>query len=188
MKKTYALLTAAIAVSACSPAPDASANREASGKIEPAKIIRAAAPVKPVKLVKTKQRVNLDKREFDCLARNVYHEAGVESKAGKIAVAQVTINRVKSKKWGRNVCDAVYSKAQFSWTLQKAKRWVQPKGKLWEETIQAVHEFADGVRVAQVQDSLFYHTDYIKTPNWADATKVTARVGQHIFYADAKKS
>ncbi len=34
----------------------------------------------------------------------------------------------------------------------------------------------------EVGDSLFYHTDYIETPKWADLRQKAAQVGRHIFY------
>ena len=102
MKKPYAaLLGALIAISGCTQkTPDAPVTREVTGVIKPTPKALPAA-----KVVKTKERVKLSKQEFECMARNVYHEAGVENNAGKIAVAQVTLNRVKSKKWGKGVCD-----------------------------------------------------------------------------------
>ena len=185
MKKTYAAVVGSMALLAgCSPQPtEAPVQREVTGVIAP-----APKPLPAAKVIKTKDKVKLTKQEFECLARNVYHEAGVESAAGKIAVAQVTLNRVKSKKWGKGICDVVYSKAQFSWTLTKKKRWAQPKGKLWEASVEAVKQVEEGTRVQQLMSSLFYHTDYIKKPNWADPSLVVAKVGQHIFYADARKS
>ena len=184
MKKTYVMISAALLATACSN-QELPTKRESSGKIT---VARDAVKQTPVKIIKTNKRVSLDKKSIECLARNVFHEAGVESRAGKIAVAQVTLNRVKTQKWGKSVCEAVYSKAQFSWTLEKKKRASKPEGQLWKESVQAVHDFASGDRVTHVDNSLFYHTNYIKQPNWADSTKITARVGQHIFYADARKS
>ena len=68
-------------------------------------------------VVKTSERLRYSTAEEDCLARNIYHEAGVEPTVGKYAVAQVTLNRLKDGRWGRDICSVVYSKAQFSWTL-----------------------------------------------------------------------
>ena len=55
-------------------------------------------------------------KELDCLARNIFFEAGTEDTMGKYAVAQVTLNRVSNGYWGHNVCAVVYSPNQFSWT------------------------------------------------------------------------
>ncbi len=69
--------------------------------------------------------------EAICLATNIYHEARGESYAGKVAVANVTMNRVTSPKFPNTICDVVYqaqtkenwkgntvpkrNKCQFSW-------------------------------------------------------------------------
>ena len=44
---------------------------------------------------------------FDCLAQNIYFEARSESQAGMIAVAQVTMNRVKHPRYPNTVCEVV---------------------------------------------------------------------------------
>ena len=44
----------------------------------------------------------LDNKEVMCMAKNIFFEAAVESTAGKLAVAQVTLNRVKSKRYPNN--------------------------------------------------------------------------------------
>ena len=46
-------------------------------------------------------------RDEDCLARNIYYEAGGESEEGKVAVAIVTINRVKDGRFDRSICGVV---------------------------------------------------------------------------------
>lgn len=141
---------------------------------------------KQVALIKTNERIHLTAAEEECLAKNIFHEAGVEPHVGKIAVAQVTHNRLKSGRWGKDVCKVVYAKAQFSWTLQKKKRNAKPKGELWVASVKAAREFAKGTRVTHVDNSQFYHTDYIARPFWADPNKELIKVGQHIFYSAAK--
>ena len=53
-----------------------------------------------------------------CLAQNIYFEAGNQPLAGKIAVANVTLNRVEHDKFPNNVCDVVYQTKEWrtSWT------------------------------------------------------------------------
>ena len=147
-----------------------------------AEIQKRVERVEKVVLVKTKQQVAMSAKELDCLARNIYYEAGVEDRAGKIAVAQVTVNRLKEGRWGKDICKVVYAKAQFSWTLDKSKRNQVPKGELWEQSRQVAMEFQRGVRVKGLEDSQFYHADYIRDPNWAKAKVVVKQIGQHIFY------
>lgn len=130
------------------------------------------------------QAIQLSKADEDCLARNVFYEAGVEGYEGKIAVAQVTLNRLKRGHWGKNVCAVVYAHAQFSWTLDKKKKWAKPKGELWAASRAAVRDFVGGVRVKKLEGSHFYHTDYIQPPRWAKTKYQVQKIGQHIFYRD----
>ena len=128
------------------------------------------------------QRVNITQRERECLTKNIFHEAGVEPFEGKIAVAQVTFNRLNSGRWGNDICSVVYAKKQFSWTLSQKKVNENPKGKLWRDSIAAKNAFLSGLRVKNLEKSRHYHTDYIKKPYWSKEKIVAARVGQHIFY------
>ena len=45
-----------------------------------------------------------------CLAKNIYYEAGLESREGMIAVAQVTMNRTEDAKFPNTVCGVVNQK------------------------------------------------------------------------------
>ncbi len=45
-----------------------------------------------------------------CLAKNIYYEAGMESREGMIAVAQVTLNRTEDDKFPKTVCGVVNQK------------------------------------------------------------------------------
>ena len=53
-------------------------------------------------------------KQLLCMAKNIYYEAASESFEGKLAVAQVTMNRVNSKKFPSNVCDVVYQRGSYS--------------------------------------------------------------------------
>ncbi len=147
--------------------------------------------IKEIKNVVVEQaptEIKYSSRDVDCLARNIYYEAGIESREGKIAVAQVTLNRVKSGYWGKNICKVVYSPAQFSWTKEKRRAWIQPKGPAWEESKRIADQVLSfGIRLKPLRKALFYHADYV-APKWRDGSKRIIKVGQHIFYTQAKGS
>ena len=50
-----------------------------------------------------------------CLALNIYHEARDQSIEGQIAVAQVVLERVKSKKYPSTICEVVMQGPTYSW-------------------------------------------------------------------------
>ena len=133
-------------------------------------------------LVHTNERLKYTTADAQCLAKNIYHEAGVEPIEGKFAVAQVTLNRLKQGRWGHSICDVVHSKAQFSWTLNKRKVREQPKGELWAESQAVARTVLDkGVRVPSLAQSTYYHADYVN-PLWTKSVVKIQQIGQHIFY------
>lgn len=137
-------------------------------------------------LVKSNEKMNYSKTDFDCMAKNIYHEAGIESQRGKFAVAQVTLNRLKDGRWGKSICKVVYAPSQFSWTLYRKQRYEQPKGPLWNESVAVTRAVLEkGYRVPSLDESILYHADYIKEPVWAASVVRIQHIGQHIFYKKA---
>jgi spore germination cell wall hydrolase CwlJ-like protein len=51
--------------------------------------------------------INITSKDVDCLAKNIYYEAANEPEEGKVAVAMVTINRVRDGRFGKSVCAVV---------------------------------------------------------------------------------
>lgn len=129
------------------------------------------------------------KQDLYCLAINIYHEARGEPKAGQYAVAEVTLNRVKSKHYPNTICKVVHQKGwdkkrkryvgAFSWTeLDYA---INVNSKPWREAMIIAKQAYYGETKPRVKGALFYHANYVK-PRWARKKKVKARIGKHIFY------
>jgi spore germination cell wall hydrolase CwlJ-like protein len=125
------------------------------------------------------QSIKLSHKDLHCLARNVFHEAGGESYTGKIAVAQVTWNRVVQGTWGSTVCSVVHSPHQFSWTRQNKSA---PAGASWRASYRAAQDFLSGVRVSGLDRSLYFHSTLIPRPAWTRSLTVSSVIGQHRFY------
>ena len=51
--------------------------------------------------------------EITCLAIAIYAEANTQSLEAKHGVGYLILNRVNSRKFGKDICDVVYSKGQF---------------------------------------------------------------------------
>ena len=49
----------------------------------------------------------LSDKDVECMARNIFYEAGAEPVEGKIAVGVVTLNRAQDGRFGKSVCDVV---------------------------------------------------------------------------------
>jgi spore germination cell wall hydrolase CwlJ-like protein len=139
-----------------------------------------------IRIERTSRKVDHEDLDLFCLAKNVFHEASIEDELGMFAVAQVTINRVRSVNYPNKVCDVVMQHAQFSWTNDKKRRWTHPSGPKWDLAKSIASKvIKDGYRVPALQAALFYHADYTK-PAWRDPNAVVAQVGTHIFYTAAR--
>ena len=123
-------------------------------------------------------------REVDCLAKNIYFEARGEPRAGKIAVAEVTMNRVNSKQFPRSVCGVVYQKTkgtcQFSWVCEE-KKAIRNRA-AWKESLQIAETILILDRKYGIIGSAkYFHADYVD-PSWAEKKKLIRKIGNHIFY------
>lgn len=127
-------------------------------------------------------------KTLDCLAMNVYREAGHEPFEGKVAVAQVTLNRANSGKFPREVCAVVYQKSrftervvcQFSWYCDSKHRNRPVDEEAYEESYRvAKMVFLEDFKLESIKDALYYHADYVN-PNWK--LKRITKIGTHIFY------
>lgn len=139
-------------------------------------------------LVKLQPIINsIEHKQIECLAKNIYHEARGESTTGKIAVAFVTLNRVKSTKYPKTICGVVaqkdkVGKCQFSWTCSKPKRIDQvKKDKSFAEALNlASYVYLNRDKLHDpTRGSLHYHAKSAN-PKWK--WKKILQIGNHIFY------
>ena len=61
--------------------------------------VKEIEPIENTSTVSYTEPKTVDINQMHCLATNIYHEARGESFAGKVAVANVTHNRVDSKRY-----------------------------------------------------------------------------------------
>jgi len=128
-------------------------------------------------------------QQLECLTKNIYWEAATEPFEGKVAVAQVTMNRVASGRFGKDVCGVVYKKdnilgniiCQFSWTCVTTKvKPIYPI--LYKESEEVAKKvLLENFRLSSMKDALYYHADYVN-PKWGKPKIGT--IGHHIFYKD----
>lgn len=129
-------------------------------------------------------------KQLECLTRNIYWEAASEPFEGKVAVAQVTMNRVESGRFGTGVCGVVYQKnvvyekviCQFSWFCEGTHQ-IKPVHKpLWKESEEVAKKvLLEGFRLPSLKRALYYHADYV-SPGW-NLPRIE-KIGRHIFYGD----
>lgn len=58
--------------------------------------------------------------------------------------------------------NVVKSPDQFSWTNLRVSA---PKGEAWDEAQKVAKQVAAGLRLKKLEDSLFYHAEYITSPS-----------------------
>ena len=63
---------------------------------------------------------SFDKEELKCMAENIYFEARHEPMAGKVAVGQVVLNRIKDERFPATICEVVkQGPHRESWKTKK---------------------------------------------------------------------
>jgi spore germination cell wall hydrolase CwlJ-like protein len=137
--------------------------------------------------------IKVREQQLDCLAINIYREAGHDSFEGKVAVAQVTMNRVKDGRFGKDVCGVVYQKnvvmekvvCQFSWACD-AVHMNRPVNKTaYTESYEVAKKvLLEGFQLSVLKDALYFHATYVN-PRWS-LDKI-GQIGQHIFYKQREK-
>ena len=125
--------------------------------------------------------------ELYCLANNIYFESRNQPKLGRIAVGQVTMNRVNSKKFPNTVCGVVKqggerrNRCQFSWYCD-GKSDEHEGGTAWDESVYlALLIYSEEFTIDVTEGALWYHATYV-SPAWAEHYEKTVRINEHIFY------
>jgi spore germination cell wall hydrolase CwlJ-like protein len=143
--------------------------------------------IKSNSYAKTESIESIEKN-LTCLALNIYREAGHEPFEGKVAVAQVTLNRTQHPSFPNTVCEVVYQKnsfmgkvvCQFSWYCDSVHRMRPVNKQAYEESYRvAKMVYLEDFKLESVKSALYYHADYVN-PNWGK--KKVTKIGAHIFY------
>lgn len=125
------------------------------------------------------------KKQVDCLADNIYYEAGHEPEEGKKAVAMVTLNRVNDPRYPKDICSVVKQKinstCQFTWYCE-GKKAIRNYFAYNEAKEMALYVYANYEKMTDnTKGALFYHADYVN-PRWK--LEKTTKIGRHIFYKE----
>ena len=127
-------------------------------------------------------------RQLDCLAKNIYFESASEPFEGKVAVAQVTMNRAASGKFPSDVCAVVYQKnvvyekvvCQFSWYCENGGKPIIRSKEMYNESYAVAKKvLLENFRLDVMKDALYYHAEYVN-PRWGK--QEIGKIGRHIFY------
>jgi len=149
--------------------------------------------------------------DIECMARNIYFEAGNQSKAGMIAVARVVVNRVQDTRFPNNVCDVIYEgpmreswktkqdpniknedrifypvrdRCQFSWYCDgKPDDIVSKENNIaWRQAQDIAYLVLVHNKYNGIVDgATHYHADYVD-PSWNKTITLITHIDDHIFY------
>ena len=163
-------------------------------------------PVDDIKAWETEQA---KLKEVECLAKNMYYEARNQGTAGKLAVTNVVLNRLKDKRFPNTICGVVKQgptreswktkkdknlpdeeriyypirhKCQFSWYCDGASDEPKNEEKYQEAYLLSLTIVDKKFHLIDITDgALFYHADYVR-PAWARTKHRTTEIGDHNFY------
>lgn len=143
--------------------------------------------------------LSYESKDLHCLAMNVYHESRSENLAGKYAVADVVMNRVRDDRYPSDVCSVVYqaetkpswkdptilvpkrNRCQFSWYCD-GKNDDATDEDAWEEAVYVSYRMLHVGKFRGITEgATHYHTTYVN-PYWAPSLQQVGTIGSHIFY------
>lgn len=125
-------------------------------------------------------------REYMCLSEAIYYEARSEPRDGQRAVAEVVLNRVKSKHYPNSVCGVVYEGShrrngcQFTFSCDGSID-TAPRGKAWQRARDVARLVLTDEAAGILGRETHYHTLDIN-PVWTADLQYTKTVGSHKFY------
>ena len=108
------------------------------------------------------------------LARLVHGEARGEPYKGKVAVAAVVLNRVKSSSFPNTIAGVIYQKGAFD-AVSDGQINMQPD----DESIRAARDAMNGWDPSN--GCLYYYNPKTATSRWMLSRPVLLRIGQHAF-------
>lgn len=121
------------------------------------------------------RRTGVSEAELTCLTRVILYEAGAESRAGQLAVAQVVLNRMRSGRFPRTICGVIHQRGQFS----AIRGFHPPRNARWNRARRLAEAALGGQRAPGIGNAMFFHAAHVRP--FSGRTRV-ARLGNHIFY------
>ena len=134
--------------------------------------------------------LTVSKKELVCLALNDYWESRGEPLEGRLAVAQVVLNRAMDERFPSNLCSVVFQyrhsqNCQFYWAC--TGKSIEPTDRAaWRESVLLASTVLDrqsGLQ-ALTGGAKWFHATYVK-PNWGGGLKVSRKIARHVFYREA---
>jgi hypothetical protein len=160
---------------------------KAVSKEEEQEILQLQAELRAKKETEVKYRdeVNCSEEDLKLLACLVHSEAGTQSYEGKLAVANIVLNRVKSSKYANTIKGVIYQSGQFS---------VAASGSLAKQlanfdnfnsnsqrlSIKAAKAALEGAN--NIGSRLYFHSYKAAVKKGYDEKSTSVKFGDHLFW------
>ena len=149
--------------------------------------------VKQIKITLLNTPYNMD-NDYHCLASNIYWESRNQSLGGKMAVAQVVMNRVDKGRFPDTICSVVKQTkyypsggidlhdCQFSWYCDgRGDEPYENEQHIYEDAFYLAVNMIDNRTMDMTEGATHYHSDKVY-PYWADSLQRMTQIDNHIFY------
>lgn len=161
--------------------------KEAVSKAEEARILELKAEERAKKETAVKYRADYSytNEDLKLLACLVHSEAGTQSYDGKLAVANIVINRVKSSKYPNTIKAVIYQKGQFSvaasGSLQKQlDNYANYKSSSQKMSIKAAKNALEGAN--NIGSRLYFHSYKAAAKKGYNDNLKSVKIEDHLFW------
>lgn len=132
----------------------------------------------------------LSDKDIECMARNIFYEAGGESTEGKIAVGVVTLNRTQDGRFGKTVCDVVKARTVVVKSREVKRNEVVQVGYFGRpETVEKKEVVVQQVPVCQFSWTCAGYARKPKTDDerWIESQEIAQRLAQGEYEEERSK-
>jgi uncharacterized protein YgiM (DUF1202 family) len=161
--------------------------KEAVSKEEEARLLELKAEERAKKETAVKYRADYSytNEDLKLLACLIHAEAGTQSYEGKLAVANVVINRVKSSKYPDTIKSVIYQKGQFSvaasGSLQKQlDNYANYKSSSQRMSVKAAKDALEGAN--NIGSRLYFHTYKAAAKKGYHDNQKSVKIDDHLFW------
>jgi len=127
--------------------------------------------------------LHISEHDIHCIATAVYTEVNMQSLEEKLGVINVIMNRVRSKRFGRDACEVVYARGQFVGieNMMKANEKNIDQETLLKTKLLVIDTLLFKKHANPVAQSLYFHDDSIDMQYIWNKKKVV-HIGRMVFY------
>lgn len=129
--------------------------------------------------------------QWQCLAEAIYFESRGEPLAGQIAVAEVVLNRVDSRRYPNSICGVTKQgvgsgrACQFSYACDgRPDAMTSPLAR--DRAGKLARLMIDGRPRTVTDGATHFHATYVR-PAWSRSFPRTAAIGNHVFYREPSR-